>query len=104
MTVYEMLAELAERELELVTGGAFEQLPELHLRRDAIVAALPPRPPAEARTALERAAVTQERVTVALEARRHGIAAELGRLGEGRRAVHGYTPPLAPRRRLDASC
>lgn len=103
MTAYEMLAQLAEDELDLVTAGAMEQLPDVHTRRAAIVASLPPRPPAEARAALERAAAAQARVTTVLETRKRALAAELGRLGHGRVAVRGYTPPIAPRRRVDHS-
>jgi hypothetical protein len=103
MTAYEMLANIAERELELVTTGAIDALPPLHARREALVASLPPRPPAWARNALERAAAVQSQVTSELEARKAAVAAELGRLGRGRTAVRGYTPPLAPRRRVDHS-
>jgi hypothetical protein len=103
MTAYDILADLAERELELVTAGALDGLAAVHAEREAVVADLPPRPPAEARAALERAAVAQARVTTALELRKRELAAELGRLGRGRTAVRGYTPPLAARRQLDRS-
>jgi hypothetical protein len=103
MTAYEMLADLAEHELQLVTSGAIDALPTVQSERQAILATLPPRPPAEARPALERAAVTQARVTTALELRKRELAAELGRLGKARTVVRGYTPPLPARHSFDHS-
>jgi hypothetical protein len=98
---YDLLAELAERELELVSAGAIDRLPSVHTQREALVASLPARPPAEARGALERAAATQARVTTALESRRQQLAAELDRVGKGRVALRGYAPPAGPRHTVD---
>jgi hypothetical protein len=95
MTSYDALAALAERELELVSAGRFDRLPELHDRRDALVAALPPVPPSSARAALERTAALQERVTAALAGRRDELSHDLRRLTHGRSAVRGYAPQVA---------
>jgi hypothetical protein len=96
MTVYDMLAGLAERELEVVTAGAMDDLPVIHSERDALLAKLPARPPASAGNALERAAVVQVRVTAALETRKRELAAELGRIDKGRTMLRGYRPPVEP--------
>lgn len=95
-TAYDMLADLAERELELVAAGAIGELPQIHDERDALLATLPTQPPVSARDALERAAVVQARVTIALEMRRNELAADLSRLGQGRIMLRGYRPPVGP--------
>jgi hypothetical protein len=92
VTGYDALAELAQRELELVSAGEVEALPELHLRRRAIVAALPAAPPASAREALERTAGLQARVTETLDARVREASGELRRVSHGRTAMAGYAP------------
>lgn len=92
MTRYDALAELAERELALVSAGAVDELPELHARRDALVASLPPNPPAAAHPSLERAAAIQSRVTIALAERLRESGAELRKLAHGRTAMAGYAP------------
>ena len=101
MTPYDALAEIAERELELVSAGAVEQLPELREERSAIVASLPATPPAAARAALERTAALQSRVTAVLEERLQETGAELRRLSHGRTAVRGYSPPVEPLKLVD---
>jgi hypothetical protein len=101
MNPYDRLAELAEHELTLVSAGAMEELPSIYGERDEILAALPPRPPAEARGALERAALLQDRVTATLAARMREVVGELQRVSTGRAVIHGYQPALAPRHRLD---
>jgi hypothetical protein len=103
MTPYELIADIAERELALVDAGALERLPSLHAERAALLATLPARPPADARVALSRAAATQARVTATLEARMVAVRDELSRLGRGKTAVRGYMPVTAPPRRFDHS-
>src|SRR6185312_7770764 len=56
ISLYERVAELGERELELVRTGQYEQLEPLHAEREDLIAVLPDAPPAEASTALLRAA------------------------------------------------
>jgi hypothetical protein len=92
MSGYEALAELAQRELELVSAGAIEAPPELHARRQALVAALPGTPPPAARAALERAAALQAQITAILDDRMQQTGAALRKLTRGRTAVRGYAP------------
>jgi hypothetical protein len=92
MTGYDALAQLAERELELVSAGSLDDLPALHQRRDALLAALPATPPAAARPALERAAAVQSLVSEVLTEGLQGASAELRKLDHGRTAVNGYAP------------
>ena len=101
MSAYDALADLAERELELVNAGAVDRLSELHAQRRAIVATLPATPPATARPALERAAKLHERVTAALEGRLRDTGAELRKLTHGRTAMRGYAPPVEPLKLVD---
>ena len=91
---YGDLVELAERELELVRREEYEGLPEIWQRRDSLVASLPEFAPAEARSALERAAALQSRSTALLEERRAQTGAELRHLARGRAAMRGYTPQI----------
>lgn len=93
MSPYEALAQLAERELELVSAGTLDDLPALHQRRDALVAALPAAAPSAARPALERAAAVQALVSQVLAEGLHAASAELRKVGHGRAAVNGYAPP-----------
>jgi hypothetical protein len=101
VTGYEALAELAERELELVHAGTIEQLPELHAERDALMAALPDTPPASARLPLARAAYLQARVTETLQSRVREAGGELRRVSRGRTAMAGYAPQDEPMKLVD---
>lgn len=103
MSGYDALAELAERELELVSAGEIEGLTALREQRTALVATLPPTPPAAARPALERAAALQARVTEALAERVRDGNLELRHVSRGRTAVRGYAAPGAPIRLVDHS-
>lgn len=101
MSPYDALAQLAERELELVNAGAMDSLSEIYDRRRALVATLPAAPPATARPALERAAELHARVIAVLEERLRDTGAELRRLSHGRTAMRGYAPPVEPRKLVD---
>lgn len=93
---YEELAALAERELALVTAPelpTLEQLDELLMRRDALVAALPATPPAAAKPALARATALQERTTAELTRRAAEVRRSLGDVELGRRVARGYGTP-----------
>jgi hypothetical protein len=92
---YGRLVELAERELELVRGDDLDALAALWDERRAVVAALPPVPPADARGWLERAAELQGRTTAALEERMAATGGEMRRLVRGRAAMHSYAPQVA---------
>jgi hypothetical protein len=98
---YERLAELAERELALVT--AFEpsrlgELVALQQTRTSLVSLLPERPPASARGALLRAHEAQQRTTAALTVLCDQLGRELGEVDRGRAAARGYAalPPARP--------
>jgi hypothetical protein len=101
---YERLAELAERELALVT--AFEpsrigELVALQQTRTTLAAALPARPPAAARSALLRAHECQQRTSAALTVLCDQMGHELGDVDRGRQAARGYGTGAAPRPVLD---
>lgn len=103
---YEQLAELAERELALVT--AFEpsrigELVALQQRRTRLVSSLPKSPPARARAALQRAHELQQRTTAALRVLCDQLGHELGEVDRGRRAARGYAAASAARPALDTS-
>jgi hypothetical protein len=101
MSPYDALADIAQRELDLVNAGDVERLPELHAARDAVVAALPDTPPPAARPALERAAQLQSRTSAILGERLQETGSELRRLSQGRTAMHGYAPPVEPLKLVD---
>ncbi len=101
---YERLAELADRELALVT--AFEpsrigELVALQQARTTLVASLPERPPAAARPALMRAHEAQLRTTAALTVLHDQLGRTLSDVDRGRRAARGYGLGSAERRLLD---
>lgn len=101
---YEALAALAERELALVTAPelpTLEQLDELLLERDALVAALPAVPPAEAKPALARAKALQERTTAELGRRAAEVRRSIGDVELGRRVARGYGRTSGPAGGLD---
>lgn len=95
---YETLARIVERELELLGEGRLDELVALKDERAALVATLPATPPAGARSALERAALTQKRVAIEIMRRREAVVLELAQLERVRRMARGYAPP-----RLDAA-
>ena len=101
MSPYDALAEIAERELELVSAGEMGPLSDLYARRDALVATLPAKPPAAARPALERALEANNRTSAVLQERMRGTGVELRKLTHGRTAVRGYAPPVEPRKLVD---
>lgn len=90
---YERLAELAERELALVT--AFEpsrigELVALQQTRTTLVGSLPAQPPEAARAALLRAHECQLRTTAALQLLCDQLNHELSEVHLGRTAARGY--------------
>ena len=96
---YGSLVALAEVELELVREGQLDALPQLWEDRQQVVAALPPIPPADALSSLERAAELQGRTTALLEEHLEATGAEMRRLVNGRSAMHSYSP-APPRTKL----
>jgi hypothetical protein len=101
-TPYETLVELAERELELLGEGRYEELGVLHRERAALIATLPATAPPEAAPALERAALLGRSVMVEIMRRREAILLELATLEQARRMARGYSPPR-PRARIEAN-
>lgn len=97
------LVAMAEQELELARGGSWEALEAAIARRARAAAALPARPPASARGALERLQSLQREIVAQLELGRTATAHELRRVGS-RRALRGYhgAVPAAAGRRFDA--
>ncbi len=105
-TPYDRLAELAERELALVT--AFEpsrigELVALQQTRTTLAASLPQQPPPAARAARVRAHELQMRTTAALTVLCDQLGHELGDVDQGRRAARGYAAMPPPRPVLDAT-
>jgi hypothetical protein len=103
---YERLAELAERELALVSAFELSRLGELVAlaqERTALVETLPERPPAVAKPALARAFAFQQRTTATLARLRGELGRTLGDVEHARRAAHGYGMGLRSRARLDRS-
>lgn len=94
---YETLARILERELEALGSGRLDELEGLKAEREALIDGLPPVPPAVARPALERAALTQKRVQMEVVRRREAIVLELAQLERVRRVAHGYAPPRGGR-------
>ena len=95
---YDELLELLERELELAAEGRFDEVAEVAARRAELAASLPVTPPASARTALERAAELQHRLTIELVRGRETVLLALAEIERARAAARGYGPRrLAPR-------
>jgi hypothetical protein len=100
---YERVAELGERELELVRTGHYEQLEAFHAERQELVALLPDTPPAEASTALLRAAAVQAQVEALLSGSIAHARGQLVRLDQGRQAAKAYAPPVERARAVDST-
>lgn len=104
-TPYERLAELAERELALVTTfepSRIGELVALQQTRTTLVASLPAHPPAAARPALMRAHELQQRVSAALTVLCDQLGRDLHGLDRGRQAARGYGSAPTARSVLDA--
>jgi hypothetical protein len=95
MSPYDRLLQLARREAGLIASGRLDELEELNRERDALVATLPPTPPAHARAALVEAhrLVSLSASVLATAVERAGT--ELGRVGTNRRAAAAYRAAAA---------
>ncbi|MGH2886417.1 MAG: hypothetical protein ACRDPA_27580 [Solirubrobacteraceae bacterium] len=91
---YETLARSIERELELIGEGALEELDALHAERAALLESLPAVPPADARSALQRAALMNKRVEIEILRRREAIIAESANAERVERTARGYAAAL----------
>ena len=101
---YERLAQLAERELALVTAwepSRIGELVALQQTRTTLVASLPASPPAAARAALLRARECQQRTTAALTVLCDQLGRDLAGLDRGRQAARGYGTGAPSRPVLD---
>jgi hypothetical protein len=96
MTGYDQLANLAERELDLLRDGRWEELRGVQVERDLLATSLPLTPPAAARGALLRAGVAQAEIVATLSRRRDDAGRELSHLRRGRGAVRAYGHVGAP--------
>jgi hypothetical protein len=89
--IAQQLADLADEELGLVAAERYDELPDLHRRRDAALAALPSGPPSpEDRPLLEHALAVQMQITAQIERARDQVHGELQRLSHRREAARGY--------------
>jgi hypothetical protein len=87
---YERLADLAEAELAACQADRHEDLEALYDEAGKIVAVLPPRPPATAADALQRAAVAQRQIGELLASKLVMADTDFERLRRGREAAKAY--------------
>ena len=87
---YEAICEHAELELELAGRGEVDQLAEMSVRWEELIACLPPEPPAAAAPLLERARMLHERTRIDLLRLREALIAELTETRRAVRAASGY--------------
>jgi hypothetical protein len=97
---WELLAELARREHELVQASSWEDLLGLQDERGQVIASAPSPPPAEAREPLEEALQGALETEAALQVALAETGGVLAALRRGRRAVRAYG--RGPRSGLDA--
>ncbi|MDX6702987.1 MAG: hypothetical protein QOK49_4807 [Baekduia sp.] len=99
--LFAAIAALAREEHAIVVDERYEELEGVRLRRDVLMAALPPVPPAWAMDDLREAARLQGLITAALREARDATGAQLRRLGTARTGAQGYAAgtgvPSAPR-------
>jgi hypothetical protein len=100
---YEALARSLERELELIGEGALDELAALHAERAALLESLPAVPPAEARPALQRAALMNDRVEIEILRRREALLLETANVERVSRTARGYAAAVESRPQLRAT-
>ena len=86
------LLELAWAERRLAAAGRVDELAELQVERDRVMAELPVRPAPHQVPALQRALAVQGEVADLLRATRDAVAKELQRVDRGRATLRGYAP------------
>ena len=89
---YEALARSLERELELIGTGDLDALTALHAERAALLEGLPAVPPADARPALQRAALMNKRLEIEILRRREALLLEAANVERVGRTARGYAP------------
>jgi hypothetical protein len=92
--LYETLARSLERELEVIGEGCFDELERIYAERRALLERLPAVPPAEARPALQRAALMSKRVEIEILRRREALLLETANVERVERTARGYAPAV----------
>jgi hypothetical protein len=100
---YEALARSLERELELIGGGRLDELTALYAERGDLIESLPAAPPADARPALQRAALMNKRVEIEILRLREAIVLEAANTERVGRTARGYAATVESRPRLQAT-
>lgn len=100
---YEALARSLERELELIGEGALGELEALYAERTALLGRLPAVPPADARPALQRAALMNKRVEIEILRRREALLLEGANVERVGRTARGYAATVESRPQLQAT-
>lgn len=100
---YEALARSVERELELLGEGALDELAALHAERAALLKSLPAVPPADARPALQRAALMNKRIEIEILRRREALLLESANVERVGRTARGYAASVESRPQLQAT-
>jgi hypothetical protein len=100
---YDALARSLERELELIGEGAMDELAALHAERTALLNSLPAVPPADARPALQRAALINKRVEIEIQRRREAVLLEAANVERVGRTARGYAATVESRPQLQAT-
>jgi hypothetical protein len=100
---YEALARSLERELELIGDGALDELAALRAERAALLDGLPAVPPADARPALQRAALMNKRVEIEILRRREALLLEAANVERVGRTARGYAPTVEKRPHVQAT-
>jgi hypothetical protein len=97
---YDELLALAQREAELISAGAWEELAELDAPRTALLACMPAHPPAGARGLLELASDQLNKNAAALAAAMAQNRGQLDRLSRARNAIGSYAQATNPQLEL----
>ncbi len=100
---YEALARSFERELELIGAGDLDALGTLHAERAALLEGLPAVPPADARPALQRAALMNKRVEIEILRRREALLLQADNVDRVGRTARGYAPAAENRPHVHAT-
>jgi hypothetical protein len=95
LAAYRALVEVAETEIALASAGHWGELSGVHEAWAAALAALPPRPPADAEPLLRRALALSEQTEQVIAAARDDVMREMEGVVKQRAAGRAYTPALA---------
>ncbi|HET6868206.1 MAG TPA: hypothetical protein VFH80_19990 [Solirubrobacteraceae bacterium] len=100
---YDALARSLERELELIGEGPLDELTALYAQRQELIESLPAVPPADARPALQRAALMNKRVEIEILRRREALVLESANVERVGRTARGYAATIESRPQLQAT-